>query len=423
VKSTIHKKYLDIINPNSRIMAQIFDLHCHPGMKYFMRIDQEFYLPHYPTGGIIGYCYPLAIYYDALGVKAGGVKVIFNVHYIPENGFHKSELINILSKIDIDTDRIVEDQDQFNGTTHQMEQNDSAWLKLNDSLDHTESLIFAANQNSATTGVRIAIVKSPQDFDTAIANNDLVVISAIEGAHHLGRNLGSTEQPYIERLKILKQKGIFAFTLSHFFINDICDSAGGIPPGDAKTINYRTPAPLPNGLTPIGEKVVDFALNNGFLIDLVHSTQKARQRVYAINNNRYPLAFTHTGLANFYTGKDALPENIPYLASDTDIDAIAACKGILGIILMRYWLCAIDDDSACDDAILASIHYIIKRTGCDDYVGIGTDLDGFTHVPDNLRQSAKLSHLSDIITSEFGSVTAQKILYGNALRVLKTAWK
>lgn len=403
-------------------MAQIFDMHCHPAMKYYMRNEQNFYSPH-PLSNV---CSPLSIYYDVPGMRDGGVKVIFNFHYVPENGFHKTELFKLLSDVDVDVNRILEDPDQVDASTGVHAVNDSAWNKLLDSMKHMEDLILQADSRSAETGVNIVLVKKPDQFDDAFnGKNNIVIISAIEGSHHLGRNHGNDPQPYIDKLKILKANGICAYTLSHFFNNDICDSAGGIPPGDTKLINYSIPPPIP-GLTPVGEKVVEFVLNNGFLIDLVHSTKATRQTVYNLNkqNKNCPLAFTHTGLLELYKGgKDARPDSFDYLASNDDIDAIAACKGILGIILMRNWLCGIDDDKPCDDDIINSIGYIIDRTGCDDYVGIGTDLDGFTHVPDNLSRSAKLSHLGDIITGAFGAASAGKILSGNALRVLKSVWK
>jgi microsomal dipeptidase-like Zn-dependent dipeptidase len=52
-------------------------------------------------------------------------------------------------------------------------------------------------------------------------------------------------------------------------------------------------------------------------------------------------------------------------------------------------------------------------------VGIGTDLDGFTHVPDNLCHCSKLTLLSRMIVDHCGETVAAKVLHDNAIRVFK----
>jgi microsomal dipeptidase-like Zn-dependent dipeptidase len=411
----------------------IFDLHCHPSLKYSILKDDVFYKRHQPASGPWGFNIPLGIYYDAPGSKRGGVKVLTNAHYVPENGFRRSALLSFLQ--DIGVADVIEDSDQLD-SLGKPEENNSAWEKLIKSIYRLENL--AKETNEQLSDIEVKILTDPSKFWALRNGGDpsryrLIMIHAIEGAHHLGRHLSDGDaQPYIDRLAQLKGWGFCVFTLSHFFLNDICDTAGGIPSSDYAVSAYQIPiAPKP-GLTPIGERVVEWALKNGFLLDLVHSTPETRKGVYDINRKLKksgvlpklkPLAFTHTGVRNLYRlGKDATFESLSCLPDDDDIAAIRECDGILGLILMKNWLNGVDDDEPLQETLLGeTIDYINDRTGGNyDHIGIGTDLDGFTHVPDNLNQCSKLKDLSDMIyhcCGPNGADKANKILYKNAERV------
>jgi membrane dipeptidase len=57
-------------------------------------------------------------------------------------------------------------------------------------------------------------------------------------------------------------------------------------------------------------------------------------------------------------------------------------------------------------------------------VGIGSDFDGFTDPPDDLKDASPLPQLTQRLLAEGHSPQAiRKILGGNALRVLKDGWK
>lgn len=413
-------------------MAQIFDLHCHPGMKYLMRQNENFYSRHTPPEGTCGFLDPLGIYYDSPGAKHGNVKVLINSYYVPENGLLDCLLLQTLDKID---PNIIEERNIVlpNGKSTQ---NISAWEKLTGQnkkigyIPHFEQII--TDNNNQKDAPKVGILKDPAEFNTFLEKYDLIIINGIEGAHHLGRNL-SDENEYITRLDQFRTMGFCAFTLSHFFLNDICDTGGGIPPSDMQRINYKIPVALTPGLTAIGKKVVQHALNTGFMVDLVHSTREARQDVYKINNSLptpKPLSFTHTGVRPLYRkGKDATYESLYYLPDDEDIEQIRKSRGIMGLILMKIWLNGNDDDKNVTDTaagqqiIFDTIDYIAQKTGDYSNIGIGTDLDGFTHVPDDLGQSYKLDALQGMIMKKYGfkdsdgKIVADKILFDNALRV------
>ena len=110
-----------------------------------------------------------------------------------------------------------------------------------------------------------------------------------------------------------------------------------------------------------------------------------------------------------------------------EIEKISTYKGVVGLILMNYWLIGIeeDDPGKIDHAIpfiLESIDRIYNRLQHYDSIAIGTDLDGFSQVPDDLGHIRLLSKLSSAIEHKFGREVAEKICYQNALKLLRNAW-
>ena len=180
-----------------------------------------------------------------------------------------------------------------------------------------------------------------------LSKYQLLILQAMEGAHHLGRSLPGWENgdptAYINRMVELKKRGFCVFTLSHFFLNDICDTAGGIPESDVPVTAYKIPLAREAGLTKIGRGVVEWSLQNNILIDLVHSNFDTRQGLFQLNRNLVssgklkklkPLAFTHTGVRDIYRpGSDATFEGLDYVPDALDMAATDECNGIMGLIL------------------------------------------------------------------------------------------
>jgi microsomal dipeptidase-like Zn-dependent dipeptidase len=407
----------------------IFDLHGHPSLKYSLLKGEKFYVRHHSVVGPWSYLNPLEVYYDAPGAVEGNVTILVDAHYVPENGFRKSALLSLLQRVGA-TD-VLEESDPPDSNGKPMK-NCSAWEKLMESMRLLERMANEANQK--LSNIDVQILGDPRKFNRLRKRNApnvhrLLLIHGIEGAHHLGRHLGEPDnpQPYIDRLAELKRHGFCVFTLSHFFLNDLCDTAGGIPTADYPVSTYKIPVAQTPGLTVIGDAVVEWALKNGFLLDLVHSTTETRKKVYDINRTLAkrgilpklkPLAFTHTGVRSLYRlGKDATYESLNYLPDEDDMRAIGECQGIMGLILMKNWLNGVDDDEPLQEELVEkTIKEIIKGTGSYRCVGIGTDLDGFTHVPDNLNHCSKLTALRDMICHSFPA-QAYDILFGNAERV------
>lgn len=97
------------------------------------------------------------------------------------------------------------------------------------------------------------------------------------------------------------------------------------------------------------------------------------------------------------------------------------------MILMNYWLIGVEEDNPFKKSkgieyILQTIDFIKSALGDFENIAIGTDLDGFTQVPDDFLHVRWLSGLRKAIVEEYGEEAARKICYENVLRVIRQGW-
>ena len=101
--------------------------------------------------------------------------------------------------------------------------------------------------------------------------------------------------------------------------------------------------------------------------------------------------------------------------------------GVLGLILMNYWVIGKEEDSLFKketgiEYLIETIRQIRHFLGDFDNIAIGTDLDGFTQVPDDVTHVRKMDRLRQAILKEFGAEAAEQICHKNVLRVLSIGW-
>ncbi|RYZ94396.1 MAG: hypothetical protein EOP47_27915, partial [Sphingobacteriaceae bacterium] len=204
-------------------------------------------------------------------------------------------------------------------------------------------------------------------------------------------------------------------------------------PKESRLLGYERPAP--SGLTNAGRLVVEWCQENGMIIDLVHATVQARYEIYAILDERKqagktvrPVVFSHTGVRALVS-PDMINEEDRLVLPDTEeLLKIKSYGGVLGMILMNYW----QNGDNHQDSILISdkgiepvintMLYMKEVMGTVDHIAIGTDLDGFTHVPSDTKHVRYIDNLRQGIINAFGEADAQKICYTNAIRVLRQSW-
>ncbi|MDO3644961.1 dipeptidase [Mucilaginibacter sp. L3T2-6] len=400
-------------------MTPIFDIHCHPSLKVYL-CDADFSAAHKPQDDFV----PGTMHYDLPGMREGNVKVIISYQYVPEQGLkHMPKtawLFKLLEGIHL-------------SYAEKFERND----EVTNVFEQAMGGIRAMDKKvaDAPPEFNAVIPKNLADFDTALSAGKTIILHALEGAHQIGRNLGGV-QAYLDNLAAYKAAGVCVITLGHFFPNEVTDSGGGIPPGEAKFLGYNLISGNPPGLTPeVGEAVINWCQDNGMIIDLVHSSELTRNRVYEILDARNeagqvtrPVIFSHTGVRIMVD---------PYMLSDSDhlilpsLDEVLRIHkygGTLGMILMNYWQ---NGDEQQDTLlvhdkglknVVATMKWIREATGDVKIISIGTDLDGFTTVPSDIPHIAFIDRLRQAMADDFSAQEIEDICFNNALRVLRAGW-
>ena len=95
---------------------------------------------------------------------------------------------------------------------------------------------------------------------------------------------------------------------------------------------------------------------------------------------------------------------------------------MVGVIFMNYWLMPRESHRGLN-FIVRTIDHMVNAAGID-HVGIGSDFDGFTDPPDDLKDASQLPRLTQrLLVTGYRPEEIQKIWGGNALRVLREGWK
>jgi len=267
-----------------------------------------------------------------------------------------------------------------------------------------------AEANQRTNGRKAAIIRSRAELETALADpaRPIVVLHTVEGAHSLDGTLTN--------LRTLYEQGVCMLTLAHFYPNGVSPPVAGVPRNHfiRKLGCFRWKPDLEATLPTLGESVVESMLDWGMLIDLTHSTPPARRRVYEINQRRRPLVMSHVGTTRLFDD--------PMNASPADVEAIVRCQGLIGVIFMADWL--IGSHSAKSDTlaqVVATIRALVDQ-GAEDCVALGSDFDGMTDPPDDLREPADFPRLTLALLEAFSPEQVRKFLGGNAVRALDAGW-
>lgn len=408
---------------------QVIDIHCHPALKTWLFPSHHVYDEEMPRG----FEFSENCFVNIKMMEAGHVGIAVSVYYLPEKAIEDLPIRNILDKILLKVLKktcrrlpdIIEDTSSASGPFVQIKKYIG---------------VFEADVIKARTklGENVDIARNYEDLQEKINNGTTVFLHSIEGAHALGCG-DITFKQMSDNLDELVKLGLCQITVGHFFENILVSSSGGIPPKLAGQIGYEPEKQISYPLGYNGDlaiSMIDRMLDLGIVIDLVHCHELAKQMIFERNNLRdakkRPLVFAHTGIREVALKHhpDMLPEYAAYLPDATDIARIKDCNGVLGVIFMDYWLTGDDNFQPAIAAVVETMVYIRDafdsqgKNGTYDHIAIGSDLDGFTTVPEDLGGSRMMTDLVQAI-SEVPGITADdidKICWGNYMRVLKDGW-
>jgi membrane dipeptidase len=105
---------------------------------------------------------------------------------------------------------------------------------------------------------------------------------------------------------------------------------------------------------------------------------------------------------------------------DSEIRAIAAGGGLIGVIFMNYWLRGVHKGRGISH-VLDTIAHLID-VGGERCVAIGSDFDGYTDPPDDLREPSDVPALTAALLDRFPVSTVDRLLGANFLQLLAGAW-
>jgi membrane dipeptidase len=170
------------------------------------------------------------------------------------------------------------------------------------------------------------------------------------------------------------------------------------------------------GLTDKGRAVVERMVERRMVPDVTHCTRVSRQQIYELVANRVPVIASHIGV---HSMNDA-----EYNLDKSDVSAIVASGGVVGVIFMPYWL-ERSHPGPGREAIWQTMERVREWSdGSWAHVAIGTDFDGFTDPPDDCDSEAKLPLIREMLESKGVSRTdVEAVLGGNARRVLRDGWR
>ena len=277
----------------------------------------------------------------------------------------------------------------------------------------------------------------PDTFELALGTEDIkrcrrtgkiASLIGVEGGHSIDNSLGV--------LRNYHRLGVRYLTLTHSESLDWADSA--------------TDEPKAKGLSPFGEDVISEMNRLGMMVDLSHvspDTMKAALKV-----TKAPVIFSHSSaraiadhprnvpddvlklvkanggvvMVNFYSGF-IVPEGARAMRKMFEVsrdlkktfpDDEAKYKEAL-----RAWVKENDYPAGTVKTIADHIDHIVKVAGID-HVGIGSDFDGITKVPEGMEDVSKYPNLTqELLNRKYTKEQILKVLGGNLMRVFEESEK
>lgn len=198
----------------------------------------------------------------------------------------------------------------------------------------------------------------------------------------------------LEILRVYYHLGVRCMTLVWSNRNDIAD---GVNEECSK-----------GGLTEFGRKVVAEMNRIGMAVDVSHISTYGFWDV--LEHSEKPLIATHS---NAYSLCDH-PRNL----RDDQIKALLETDGFIGITFAGQFL-EKDWRDACMESVYRHFAYMFDLMGTDTHVGFGSDFDGISHPPKDIKGVQDFRPLIDFLSTKFSDKTIERITHENCLSYLK----
>jgi membrane dipeptidase len=285
-----------------------------------------------------------------------------------------------------------------------------------------EQIDLIHRMTAASPDLQLAL--TADDIERAHRAGKIASLIGIEGGHSIENSLGTLRQ--------FHALGVRYLTLTHASTLDWADAA--------------TDSARHDGLTRFGEEVVREMNRVGMLVDLSHvspATMKDAIRVSAA-----PVIFSHSSARALADHPRNVPDDVlrllkpnggivmvNFYSGFVEPRAAAAMRNMFEV-QRRFRAQYPDDPQAAQRAyrdwqrqnptprgniatVADHIDHIVKVAGID-HVGIGSDYDGVTSLPEGMEDVSRYPYLTvELLRRGYSDADVRKVLGGNLLRVMR----
>jgi membrane dipeptidase len=270
------------------------------------------------------------------------------------------------------------------------------------------------------------LAKTAADVRRIAGEGKIALIVAVEGGHAIENSL--------DVLREFHALGVRYLTLTHSSSTDWADSA--------------TDEPRHHGLSTFGEQVVREMNDLGMLVDISHVSDETMKAVLQVS--RAPIIASHSGARAVNNHPRNVPDDV--LKRMADGGGVAMVNFFPGFVVpeaasivhdmfdleRRLRAKHGDDDAAVErdwrdywadrefprgsvKHLVDHIDHIVHTVGID-HVGLGSDFDGISMVPEGLEDvSAYPVITEELVRRRYSEDDVRKILGENVLRVMAAA--
>ncbi len=360
----------------------VVDLHTHPNMKTYM-FKHRFWEAHDPPAGFG----PLALRVDLDSLIEGGVKAFVCTTYVVERVMYDDVWpLGLLERVHPRARHI--GNAPMDALTREY-------------LDEAERMVAEARKRR---GDVIELARSYKEMQRITGEGKVCMLHGIEGAHHLNGNIDMVDE--------LFERGVCQMIVPHLYPNKAGGCVDLFTGGKKGRLGIFKPENQDeSGLSPWGAELVEKLLDVGIIVDPTHGTRECRKQVFDIarqHPKKRPIILSHLFMSKDGTAGRMGP-------SPEDIRDIAETGGVIGVMMAGGRR---DNGTA---RILDMFDYLVKHGG-EEVAAIGSDFDGFTSVPPDLRSPRGFAGLRDAMLKRYSEKQVEKFLNRNAERVLQAGW-
>jgi len=241
---------------------------------------------------------------------------------------------------------------------------------------------------------QLEMAYTPDDVDRITEDGRTACLIGMEGGHVISNSIPVLRQLY--------EAGARYLTLTHFRTLSWADAAGDVTHG---------------GLTPFGKEVVREMNRLGMVVDLSHVSDQTMMD--ALDVSEAPVVFSHSGARALADH----PRNVP----DRVLRRLEENGGVVMVIFYPGYLVPGADTLSSDylaentdvGTIADHIDHVVEVAGID-HVGLGSDFDGVSYLPQGMKDVSDLPNLTqELLDRGYTEEEIRKILGGNAMRVFR----